>query len=128
MAEMSTYLENAVINAVLRNTSYSSPAVVYVGLHTANPTDAGSGAEVSGNGYVRKSATFGAPSSGLSTTSAAVEFDQATGSWGTISHVGIWDAVSSGNLLFHTALTASKTIDTGDIFKIAAGSLSVELD
>ena len=56
MAEMSTYLENAVINAVLRNTSYSSPAVVYVGLHTANPTDAGSGAEVSGNGYVRKSA------------------------------------------------------------------------
>jgi hypothetical protein len=128
MAEMSTYLENAIINAVLRNTAYSSPATVYVGLHTADPTDAGTGTEVAGNGYARKSATFGAPSSGLSTTSAAVEFDQATGSWGTISHVGIWDANTTGNLLFHTALTASKTIDTGDIFKIAAGSLSVELD
>lgn len=128
MAEMSTYLENALINAVLRNTAYSSPATVYVGLHTADPTDAGTGTEVSGGSYARKSATFGAPSSGTSTTSAAIEFDQATGNWGTITHVGIWDALTSGNLLFHTALDAPKTIDTGDIFKIASGSLSVELD
>lgn len=127
MAEMSNYLENALINATLRNTSYTSPATVYVGLHTADPTDAGSGTEVSGGSYARTSVTFGAPSNGTSTNSAAVEFPQATGSWGTVSHIGIWDASSTGNLLYHTALDTSKTIETGDIFKIASGSLSVTL-
>lgn len=127
MAEMSNYLENALINATLRNTSYTSPTTVYVGLHTADPTDAGSGTEVSGGSYARTSVTFGSPSNGTSTNSAAVEFPQATGSWGTVSHIGIWDASSTGNLLYHTALDTSKTIETGDIFKIASGSLSVTL-
>lgn len=127
MAEMSNYLENAVINAVLRNTTYTSPSVVYVGLFTSDPTDAGSGTEVSGGSYARKAATFAAPSNGVSVTSAAVEFDQATGNWGTVSHIGIFDALTTGNLLFHTALDTSKTIETGDIFKIASGNLSVTL-
>lgn len=127
MAEMSNYLEDALINATLRATTFTSPAAVYVGLHTADPTDAGTGTEVSGGSYTRKAATFAAPSNGVSATSADVTFDQATGSWGTITHIGIWDASSSGNLLYHTPLDASKTIDTGDIFKIASGSLTVTL-
>lgn len=127
MAEMSNYLENALINATLRNTSYTSPAAVYVALHTADPTDAGTGAEVSGGSYARTAVTFGAPSNGVTTNSADVEFPQATGSWGTIGWIGLWDASSSGNLLYHTALDASKAIDTGDIFKIATGNLSVTL-
>ena len=124
---MSNYLENAVINAVLRNTSYTSPSVVYVGLFTSDPTDAGSGTEVAGGSYARVAVTFGAPSNGVSTNSAAVEFAQATANWGTVSHIGIHDALTTGNLLFHTALDTSKTIETGDIFKIAIGSLSVTL-
>jgi hypothetical protein len=127
MAEMSNYLENAVINAVLRNTSYTSPTTVYVGLFTSNPTDAGSGTEVSGGSYARVAVTFGAPSDGVSTNSAAVEFPQCTSSWGTVTHIGIHDALTTGNLLFHTALDTSKTIETGDIFKIASGNLSVTL-
>lgn len=127
MAEMSNYLENALINATLRNTAYTSPTTVYVGLFTSDPTDAGSGTEVSGGSYARTAVTFGAPSNGTSTNSAAVEFPQATGNWGTITHIGILDASSSGNLLYHTALDSSKTIETGDIFKIAIGSLSVTL-
>ena len=124
---MSNYLENALINATLRNTTYTSPATVYVSLHTADPTDAGTGTEVSGGSYARKSATFAAPSNGVSASSADVTFDQATGSWGTITHIGIWDALTTGNLLYHTPLTTSKTIDSGDIFKIASGSLTVTL-
>lgn len=124
---MSNYLENAMINAVLRNTTYTSPSTVYVGLHTADPTDAGTGTEVSGGSYARTSVTFGSPSNGVSTNSAAVEFPQATADWGTVSHIGIWDASSTGNLLFHTALDTSKAIATGDIFKIASGNLSVTL-
>jgi len=124
---MSNYLENAIVNATLRNTSYTSPAAVYVALFTTDPTDAGSGTEVSGGSYARQAATFGAPSNGASTTSADISFPQATGSWGTVTHFGVYDASSSGNLLYHGALTVSKTIETGDIFKIASGSLTVTL-
>jgi hypothetical protein len=127
MAEFSNYLENALINATLRNTSYTSPAAVYISLHTADPTDAGTGTEVSGNAYVRQSATFGAPSNGVSTTTADITFPQATGTWGAIGWIGIWDAQTTGNMLYHTALDVSKTIDIGDIFKIASGSLTVTL-
>ena len=124
---MSNYLENALINATLRDTTYTSPATVYVSLWTTDPTDAGSGTEVSGGSYARTAVTFGAPSGGASTNSAAVEFPQATASWGTIAYIGINDASTSGNLLHHTALDTSKTIDTGDIFKIATGNLSVTI-
>jgi hypothetical protein len=127
MAAFSNYLENAVINAVLRNTAYTSPTTVYVGLFTSDPTDAGTGTEVSGGSYARKAMTFGAPSNGASSNNAAVEFDQATASWGTVTHMGLFDALTSGNLLFHGALTTSKTIDTGDVFKFATSSLSVTL-
>lgn len=128
MAEMSTYLENAMVNAVLRNTTYTSPATVYVALFTTDPTDAGTGTEVSGNAYQRTAVTFGAPSSGVSTNSGAVTFPTATGSWGTVTHIGIMDASTIGNLLFHTALDTSKTITSGDIFTISTGNLSVTLD
>ena len=127
MAEMSNYLENALINATLRNTSYTTPSTVYLALYTSDPTDADAGTEVSGTSYARQSITFGAPSNGVTTNSAAIEFPQAGGSWGTVTHVGIRDASTSGNLLFHTALDASKTIATGDVFRIASGSLSVTL-
>jgi hypothetical protein len=127
MAEFSNYLENALINATLRNTAYTSPSVVYVGLYTSDPTDANTGTEVSGGSYARTAVTFGVPSNGVSTNSAAVEFPQATGNWGTVTHIGILDAATSGNLLYHTILDVAKTIDSGDIFKIAIGSLSVTL-
>jgi hypothetical protein len=127
MAEISNYLEDALINATLRNTSYTSPATIYVALYTTDPTDADTGTEVAGNGYVRQSVTFGAPSNGATSNSAAVEFPQATGSWGTVAYIGLRDASTSGNLLYHTALDTSKTISTGDVFRIAAGSLTVTL-
>jgi hypothetical protein len=96
-----------------------------LGLYTDDPTDADTGTEVTGNAYARQAITFGAPSNGVSTNTAAIEFPQATGSWGTVSYVGIRDASTSGNLLYHTALDASKTIATGDVFRVAIGSLSV---
>lgn len=127
MAEMSNYLENALINATLRNTSYTSPAKVYLALYTDDPTDADTGTEVSGGSYARQEITFGAPSNGVSTNSADITFPTATGSWGTVTHVGIRDALTSGNLLYHTQLDASKAIGSGDVFKIATGNLSVTL-
>jgi hypothetical protein len=127
MAALSNYLENALINGTLRATSYTAPTTVYVGLFTSDPTDAGTGTEVSGNAYARQSATFAAPSNGVSVTSADIQFPQATGNWGTVGWFGIFDALTTGNLMYHGALTASKTIETGDVFKIASGSLTVTL-
>jgi hypothetical protein len=127
MAEMSNYLETALINGTLRGTTYTAPTTVYVSLYTSDPTDADTGTEVSGGSYARTAVTFGAPSDGVSTNSAAVEFPQATGTWGTVGWIGLLDASTSGNLLYHTALDTSKTIENGDIFKIAIGSLSVTL-
>ena len=124
---MSNYLENALINGTIRGTTYTAPATVYVGLFTSDPTDAGSGTEVSGGSYARQSATFAAPSNGASVTNADITFPQATASWGTVGWIGIFDALTTGNLLYHTALDASKTIEIGDIFKISAGNLSVTL-
>ena len=127
MSAISNYLENALINVTLRATSYTAPTTVYVALFLSDPTDAGSGTECSGTSYARQSATFAAPSNGASSTNADVQFPQAGNSWGTITHFGIYDALTTGNLLYHGALTTSKVIDTGDVFKIASGSLTVTL-
>jgi len=127
MAEMSNFLENALVNATLRNTTYTSPATVYVALFTTDPTDAATGTEVTGGSYARTSVAFAAPSNGASASNADCTFPTCTSTWGTVSHIGIFDASTSGNLLYHTPLDTSKTIETGDIFKIASGSLTVTL-
>ena len=124
---MSNYLENALVNATLRNTSYTSPATVYVALFTTDPTDAATGTEVTGGSYARTSVTFAAPSNGASASNADCTFPTCTSTWGTVTHIGLYDASTSGNLLYHTPLDTSKLIETGDIFKIASGSLTVTL-
>ncbi len=127
MAEMSNFLENALINATLRNTSYTSPTTTYLALYTTDPTDADTGTEVSGGSYARQAITFSSPSNGATSNSAAIEFPTATASWGTIAYIGIRDAVTAGNLLYHTALDSSKAIGSGDIFRISATNLTVTL-
>jgi hypothetical protein len=127
MSEMSNYLENALINVTLRNTAYTTPTTVYLALYTTDPTDADTGTEVSGGSYARQAITMGAPSNGVSVSSADISFPQCTVSWGTVAFVGIRDALTAGNLLYHSPLTVSKAIDVGDIFKVASGSLSVTL-
>jgi hypothetical protein len=126
VSAFSDYLENKVLLHVLANTAYSSPTTVYLGLHTADPTDAGTGTEVSGNAYARQVAAFTVTNDTASNTSA-IEFPTATGSWGTVSHVGIWDNLTGGNLLFHGQLSASKTIASGDVFRVPAGDLDITL-
>ena len=124
---MSNYLENALINVTLRNTAYTTPTTVYVALYTTDPTDADTGTEVTGGSYARTAVTFAAPSNGVTTNSADVTFPTATASWGTVGWIGINDALTTGNLLYHSPLDTSKTIDSGDIFKISSGNLSVTL-
>lgn len=127
----SDYLEDKVLKHVFTNTAYSAPATLYIGLLTAAPSDTGGGTEVStsGTAYVRKSMAFSVSGTNptTATNSAAVEWDTATASWGTITHVGVYDASSAGNLLAWADLTNSRAVGSGDIFRIPASSLSVTL-
>ena len=128
MAELSNYLENKLLDHVLRNVSYTSPTTVYVGLYTSDPSDDNSGTEVSGGSYARQILSVTTASGGIVTSSADVTFPQATGSWGTVSHIGLLDSLTSGNLLMHTPLTTSRLIESGDILKISTGNLTAQLD
>lgn len=135
MSAASDYLELEILDHVLGKGTrdFTSPANLYIGLHTADPTDAGTGTEVSGNAYARTAVSFNAasqPSTGytFADNSATVTFPTASGgNWGTITHIAIWDASTSGNALFHGALTASKVVNDGDTFQIQAGNLVITL-
>jgi len=128
MAGFSDYLEDELLDHVFGNAAYTSPATVYAALYTAAPSDAGGGTEVTGGSYARTAISFGAASSGSVTNDTAVEFPAATAGWGTVTHVGIFDASTSGNLLAWVALDNSKTVDTGDQLRFSIGTLTVSLD
>lgn len=127
MAEFSTYLENKIIDHMLRNQSFSPPSTVYVALFTAdNGLEGGTiTGEVSGGSYARQSVTLSAASDGESSNTADIEFPTATADWGTVTHVALMDASTGGNVLMHSALDASKTVNNGDTFKINAGDLDI---
>jgi len=128
MAGFSDYLENKLLAHTFSNTAYSSPGTVYLALYTTAPSDAGGGTELSGSAYARQSCAFTTTGAQASNTSA-VEWPTATGSWGTVIAVGVFDSSSgSTNLLAWNNLTASKTISTGDVFRINAGDLDIDLD
>lgn len=121
----SDFLENKLLDHMLGKTSYTMPTA-YVGLFTAAPSDAGGGTEVTGGSYARKStagADWNAAAAGSSSNANAITFVTATASWGTVTHFGIFDAATAGNLLRWAALTTSKTIGNGDTASFAAGAL-----
>ena len=142
MAAMSDYLENKLVDHILRAQTFTAPATVYVSLHTAAPTGDVPGTEVSGGSYARVAVTSslsnwaGTQSAGSTTASsgtggatsnnAAITFPAPSASWGTISHFASWDASTAGNLLFHGSLTTSKTVNNGDAApSFAAAALSL---
>lgn len=123
---MTDYLEDALLNEVFRGINFAAPATVYAALFTAAPSDAGGGTEVSGGSYARTAVTFGAPSpAGTIKNSADVTFPTATANWGTITHFAIFDAASAGNMLVWGALTQSKVVNSGDIFKFLTNDLVI---
>jgi hypothetical protein len=130
MAAMSDWLENGLVDLILRNQTLTIPAALHVALYTAAPSDSGGGTEVTGGSYARVSVTrnltnwAGTQSAGSTTASTgtggqtsnngAITFPAPTANWGTVTHFAIFDASTGGNLLFHGALTTAKTINNGD--------------
>jgi len=129
MAALSDHAEALLLDWLMTNGTATRPTAWYVGLFTAAPSDAGGGTEVSTGGYARQSVTFDAASSpgGTTSNSGAVTFTASGGSYGTVTHIGIFDASTSGNLLWHGALTASKTVGDGDTLEFSAGNIDLTL-
>lgn len=125
MSAMSDYLENEILDHILSVGSFTMPANIYIGLSTGSFADDNSGTELSGSGYTRIEITFAAASSASAASNATVTFPTATGSWGAISHYGIFDASTSGNLLVHGVFAAPKTIGSGDVLRVNSGDLTV---
>jgi hypothetical protein len=128
MSKMSDYLEDKLVDHVLRNTAYTPATKVYVGLYTSDPTDAKTGVEVSGGAYARQEAAFDASSGGATANSADVTFPVATASWGTVTHLGLLDASMAGNLLLHGELNTARTISTDNQLVFLAGEITVTFD
>lgn len=124
---LSDTFETRVLQWLLTTGSPVRPTAWHVGLFTAAPGEAGGGTEVSGGSYARQSVTFSVTGNTASNT-ADLDFPVATGDWGTITHVGIFDASTSGNLIAYAAVDTAKTINTGDILTIPLGDLDVTLD
>ena len=129
MAGFSDYLENKVLEHVFENSAYTAPSTLYAALFTVAPSDTGGGTEVSGGGYVRKTAAFTVSGTNptTATNGSAIEYPTATAGYGTVVAVGVFDASSSGNLLAYANLDASKAVSTGDVFRFNAGDLDITL-
>jgi hypothetical protein len=129
MAALSDYAEKLLLDYSMTTGSVTRPTAWYVALYTSAPTDAGGGTEVSGSGYVRQPVTFAAATSGAGTTSNtnAQTFTATGGAFGTVVAIGIHDAETSGNLLWHGNMTASKTIADGDTLEFSIGNIDLTL-
>jgi hypothetical protein len=138
---MSDYLENKLIDQIFRGQSAPTTTTLYVGLLTAAPSDSGGGTEVSGGSYARVavssslsnwagtqsagSTVASSGTSGQTSNNGAITFPTPTAGWGTVTHFGIYDASSGGNLLFFGALTIAKTVNQADTVTFPAASLSI---
>jgi hypothetical protein len=131
----SNYLENRVLDHVLKNTSFTQPANLYLALFKNTSGNAATNLEggiltdeITGGAYARKLITFAAAASGTAASNLTVTFNTATATWGTITHVAIVDALTSGNVLFYGPVTTPKTIETGDTFQASSGNISISLN
>lgn len=139
MSALSDFLENALLQEIFNGVAFAGTDT-YVALYTDDPTDAGTGTEVSGGAYARErvyAQAGGSPDWNTAVVDGIgylvdneedIVFTTATASWGTVTHFGIHDAVSGGNLLFHGSLTVSKAVGDGDTFKFPAGDLDLRLE
>lgn len=133
MSAFSDHLESALITATLRGGTYTGGAV-FVALFTSDPTDAGTGAELSDSGYVRQRAHttvasdgFTVPANGVTSNARNLIFPAIVDSQKVVTHWGIFDAQNSGNLLYHAAMLNPKTLDPTDVLSFPIGSLIITL-
>lgn len=128
------FLELELLDHTFGAATYTPATDHYIGLSTTTPTDAGGNfTEPSGNNYSRvevtnDTTTWPAAAAGAKANGIAIDFPTASGSWGTVTHFGVFDDPTAGNCLGTGALAASKTIGAGDTASFGVGELDITLD
>ena len=125
--DFSNHLADKLIDATVRNIPYDTPEDVFIALYTTDPTKEDIGAEVSEASYNRQPISMTVPVEGQSENSAQIDFAEATSNWGMVTHIGIRDQASDGNLMYFTAIDNPKNILTGDQFRINVDKLKLTL-
>ena len=128
MSAFSKHLSELYLDFMFQGATFTPPTDYYVGLFTENPTPLGTGDEVSGGGYTRVLVSFDIASDMSSASLGDVNFPVATGDWGEITHVGIFNASESGELYFFGALENPRSIYTGDEIRFDAGEIVVAIN
>lgn len=134
MTDLTTYLENEVQVWWSQGVTFDpAPSNVYLALHTQDPTNDATVGEVSATDYARLETSpsdWTVSGSGPTNVTNAVElkFPSAKNSWGDISHISVWDALTGGNALWKGSLASTKTIATDDRFVLQAGDFNANLD
>ena len=132
MSGFSTYLSQNVINSTLRGVAFSVPSTLYLAVFSSDPTDNNVTAnEVAGAWYARQATgAWAAPvgSGNATSNNSQIQYNAVTGSSVTVSHYGIYDAPTGGNLLYSDTLTTPKTLNVGDVLVIGAGQLAITVD
>lgn len=127
----SDYMEAKIVDAFLRNTAYTPAATVYLALFESDPGEATGGTETAFTNYVRQPAAWTAlDGAGQTKNSALITFpaNANVSATATITHIGIYDAATTGNRLLYGALTAPKALAPGDVLAFAANALVFTLD
>ena len=128
MSKFSDYLENKIIDATLKGVTFPTITTAYLAAFSTDPTDAGiTTGEGSWTNYARQAMTFGTVTNGEVTTSAQLQFPALVGSDVTVGWIGIFDATSAGNMLYHTNLANAKTLTADDVLSFAVSGVTVTL-
>lgn len=126
MGSFTNYLEQKWSEHLFRSTPYTPPATVYAALFTSDPGETGSTAgEPSGNNYSRVALTLPAATNYTIQNTSAITFPTPSGSWGTITHYGIMDAASGGNMLCFDDLPSGELVSSGDSVEFEASNFTV---
>lgn len=141
MSAATDFAENKLIDGLFRTTTLTRPATWYIGLFTGGPGETGGGTEVTGGSYARVALAPGnanwygthgtitgdsSGTGGLTSNAVPITFATPSANWGTVTHAGLFDASTGGNLWFPVTLTASRLIQNGDGAPVfPAGSLIV---
>ncbi len=123
---ISNYLEDALLNLSLMNTTFPAITAIYGSLHTADPGETGSAAPLAS--CPRVAIVFNAAASATCVNATGVTWT--CNATGTITYLGLWDgsATATANHLWSGALATAKTVaNVGDTVTLASAALAVSL-
>ena len=122
-SKKSNYLKSKFVQHVKGQASFTMPTNLYLALYTSDPTVADTGTEVAGGSYARQLLSFAAESGGSAASNTAENFTNMPNA--TVSHWGLRDASSGGNLMYFGNFDIPQIVTAGQTFTINSGNIVI---